>query len=185
MAAVAAVAVAIAAVVAAEVAGATGVAVVVESAVGAAVAGEAVGGTVTGLGLGLGLGSEAEMEGAEAVAGAEVVVGAVGGAEAEEWAEAVGEEGASELGGQLNAGCDVGGYGNHVEGWPLWKPPFSSWCFLLSGSPSSRPRRKWSSPHSGTGHERSLCPHHCLNGLSDSIGIRVCWRSWSLIGCWR
>lgn len=101
-----------------------------------------------------------------ALMGAAAVAGAVDGAGGEAAPEA--GEGASAPGDQLNAGCDAGDCGKHVAGWPLWMPPFSyAWSFPLSGYLSSRPQRKWSSLHSGTGHERSLCPLHCLNGLND------------------
>lgn len=71
------------------------------------------------------------------------------------------------VGGQVNGGCDAGDRGNHEAGWPLWMPPFSSWCFPRSGYLSSRPQRIWSSQHSGTGHERNLYLPHCLSGQSD------------------
>lgn len=100
--------------------------------------------------------------------GAEAVVGVVAGAGAVAVAAPGAEERASGLGGQLNADCDAGGCGSHVAAWPLWMPPFSyAWCFPRFGYPSSRLQKKWSSPHSGTGHERSLCPPHYLNGLND------------------
>lgn len=139
----------------AEATGAAAAAPVEETEAGEEVCGSVVAGSVSG----------DVMTGAEAVvAGAAAGAGPGVGADA---APVVGE-GASGLGDLLNAGCDAGDCGKHVAGWPLWMPPSSyAWCFPLSGYLSSRPQKKWSSQHSGTGHEKSLCPLHCLNGLND------------------
>lgn len=122
-------------------------------------AGEAGAGVVAGV---------AQM-GAEAVE--DVVAGDGDGAEtgaAMEVAPEVAAAAASGLSGQLNAGCDAGGCGNRAAAWPLWMPPFSyALSFPQSGYLSSRPQKKWSSPRSGNGHERSLCPPRCQNGLND------------------
>lgn len=127
-----------------------------------------------------GAGGVAGLASGGALVGAEAVGGAVGGVGA-----AVGE-GASGQSDRLNAGCDGGDCGRNAAAWLLWMPPFSyAWSFPRSGCLSSRPQKRWSSPHSGTDREKSLCQLHCLNGLSDSTGTQVCWRSWSQIGCWR